>query len=143
MSLILYILFAASLLGLATMIGVRIAQIRNGMAFEHRPENRHLPEIDLARARTTATLYGKRYGHLLVLLALKLWIKLTYFLKRKAKELEPAMKKMLSKKNAAQGAATVSAFLNSVSEYKKKVQKAHQHMKREEEKKDEEDTGTL
>lgn len=140
-----YLLFIASLAAITAMIGIRIYNIRKGVAYEHRIENHHLPEINLAAVKNTASFYGKQYGHMLVLLALRGWIKASYFMKRKAKELEPKLKKLLTPKRLRHDPThqtPVSHFLKSVSDYKQKVQRAHEHMKREEEAREEE-TGTL
>jgi hypothetical protein len=142
---LLYVLFIASLLSLSIMIGLRIRQLRLGVQFEHRIENRHLPEINLSATKNTLTFYTKRFGHMFVLEALRIWIKIKYFIKRKTKELEPKIVKLLTPKKRRHLPASenpVSHFLKSISDYKQKIKHAHEHMSREEEAKDE-DTGTL
>lgn len=136
---ILYLLFIASLLAIIVMIGMRIRSLRLGRTYELHPENLHLPDVNLAAAKNTAAFYGKYFGHRFVLILLRVWIKGTYFLKRKAKVLEPKIRKLLTPKkrrHLPESENAVSHFLHSISEYKKRIQKAHAHMKREEEAKD-------
>ncbi|MCU0660527.1 MAG: hypothetical protein MUD00_02875 [Candidatus Pacebacteria bacterium] len=142
---ILYLIFIASLLAIIVMIGIRIRQLRLGRTYTFNSENLHFPDVNFAALKNTVLFYSKYLGHRFVLILLRLWIKGTYFLKRKARVLEPKIRTLLTPKRRRHLPAresAVSHFLHNISEYKKRIQRAHAYMKRQEEAKEKE-TGTL
>lgn len=127
--------FFTSLLALSLMLYLRIWRIRQGAVV---PESAviRLPEINAASLRNTTAFYAKRGSHMLILITLKAWIKVSYFMRRKMHEIEPKIRTIIRKRIPEiekKSAVVVSSFLSNISEYKKKLKHAHDEMKKEEE----------
>lgn len=132
---VLPLIFFISLLALFLMLYMRIWRIRQG-AVVVETEVIRLPEINATAIKNTTSFYAKRGSHMLVLIALKIWIKISYFLRRKMREIEPRIRTIIRKRIPEiekRSAVVVSSFLSNISEYKKKLKHAHDEMKKEEE----------
>ena len=121
---------------LAGILGYKIIRMRRG---EIMPQTDHIshfiPEhISLGTAKTAVVEYGKKYGHETVLSAIRAWFRTLYFLKRQKEELVPRLKSLIPKKHREiKRPQAVSEFLQSMSEYKAKLKKISDKIKKEEE----------
>ena len=123
---------------IAGLIGYQIVCLRKGRVMPATaapwPDAMLPTEYDFVALRRMGTWYAKRYGHLFVLLMLKLWIKSVYWVKRKKEILMPKIKVLIFRNKPGQKRAPgpVSNFLKSLSDYKNKLRHLSDQIKEEE-----------
>jgi len=117
------------------MIGRKVSQIRSGK-IELDQEGFHpeafLSSIDLHSIRTTIPYYLKIYGHRIVLLSLKQWIRFSFWIKEKKENKFPSKNKSIDDVKTVN---TFSKFLTTVSDYKNNLRGVAKKVKEREERK--------
>lgn len=131
------LIFSISLVLIIVMLFYRIHQMRLGKVELGRTnlEENIWPEINVASLRNRMADYTKRYGHLFVLLLLRLWIKFSYFAKRKKQIILPKIKSFLQghKDKLQKSSGPASRFLANISEYKAELKKMKEKIEEQEE----------
>ena len=128
--------FAISLTLLAGILGYKIVRLRRG---EILPESNHTPlslvpeHINFDELEKDAIEHAKRYGHEILLFALRSWIRSGNFIRREKKMVIEKVKSWMPHKHKEVSKKAVSQFLQNVSEYKAKLNKMKEEIRAEEE----------
>ena len=133
------LLFSISLLLILGLITYQILRMRNGLVVESKqsipwPDELLPTEYDFVAILKILAWYGKRYGHLFVLVLLKGWIKVTYYIRRKKEIYLPRIKVFLFRNKPNSGKpGPVSAFLKNLGDYKNRLKDISEKIIEEEE----------
>ncbi|KKQ35614.1 MAG: hypothetical protein US50_C0010G0002 [Candidatus Nomurabacteria bacterium GW2011_GWB1_37_5] len=117
----------------------KVQQIRLGQVIANEddipPTLRYLPKKSIKIIWIGFLNFLKKYGHIAILIALKYWIKLSYFLKRSIDNLKLKIRLLINKYKKPKDENADSApsgFLKMITDYKKKLKKIKNKMKEEE-----------
>lgn len=126
-------LFLASLLGIAYMIGRKWKLIKNGYVFEEK--NSEMSEIEYLEELQRSAKNGlRKFGFVLLVIIIRLYVKTSAFVAKVAKAGISEIDKLYSKV-AVQNSAVPrepNTFLKKMGEYKRKVKRIKDRVKREE-----------
>ncbi len=132
--LVLILSFSASLILIVGMLAYQIILMRKGK-IEAGREIAHpawMYKINLGSLKGTMIEYAKKYGHQLVLILLKVWIKTSYFIKIKKEAWMPKVKETFHKYQPKDVRSEESSkFFESVLKYKAKLKKISKNIKEE------------
>ncbi|PCI19541.1 hypothetical protein COB64_03700 [Candidatus Wolfebacteria bacterium] len=121
-----FISFLVSLVAIIAIIYIRVIEIRKGAISPNIYNREGLTFSRLLPQQQTSL---KKYGHTLVLIILKYWIKLQYAVKKIKNKLFPKVSTPLgNKKKSSNG--TVSNFFSSINQYKKELGRIKNEMKK-------------
>ena len=131
---IILFLFFASLVGIATMIGRKLFLLRSGQINTTEEFSFEIP--DAQEIKHVATKNAKEYGYVALVETMRAYLRFSNFLKQVSKEIRKEAEEVISKyfphKETEQKEKEVSKFLQTVSDYKKKIQKIKHKIKEEE-----------
>ncbi len=117
------------------MVGRKLALVNSGNVVTQ--EHPHVFVPDLVKIRHMTKVNAKRYGYLMLLITLRLYVRTVNLLKSQYRELETRIKNMRKKKGVSgtEEEQEASKFLKMISEYKHKIraikQKIHEEEKME------------
>ena len=117
----LLILFFVSLFSIIFMIGRKLVLVKNGYVNGNERAEHHLTP-DMEKIKHLTKTSGKRYGYLVLVMTLRLYIRLTNVLKSEYRGL---MTKLASLRSRKEGSERVeqeaNKFLKMILEYKNKI----------------------
>lgn len=130
----LLILFFGSLIGITFMIGKKLMLIRNGQVFKIHDNITFLETPFLEKIKHVTIKNTKKHGYFLLVATIRLYFKITNFLKNKYQETKTKIKEIhLRRQKPLPGEKKeVNSFLKMVIEYKHKIRKIKQQVKDEE-----------
>ncbi len=120
-----FILFFISLMGIALMIGRKVAFIRNENIQIIEPKHFHPFVPDLQKINHLTYKNAKKYGYLALVSSIRFSVRSSNLIKKKGDQLHAMAKKIIMKNKHTQADAPkeVSKFLKRISEYKSKIRK--------------------
>ena len=130
---ILLILFFVSFFGIMFMIGRKLSLVRNGHILGEGEALFEVPHFENIKHFTLSS--AKKYGHVVLVETIRMYVKTTLFLKESYRELKIKFKKINTKKDENGNGVEkveVSSFLKMISDYKQKIKKIKQKIHEEE-----------
>lgn len=126
-------IFFISLIGISTMLLRKVTLIRqsgqNVTGFE---EIYIFPETNPEALKHLVASYAKRYGYAILFVTIRTYMRTSKLIKTNSGKAIEKISKMFYRKNNAPRSKAVSSFLNSISEYKKKIEHIKQEIKEKE-----------
>ncbi len=126
-------LFIASLLGIALMIGRKLALVKNGAAAAPRPA---LPEIpDFQEMKFIIAKRARTWSFVLLVVTIRLYVRSAKFLRRESDNIAGKIRSKFRKSAVtaeAEETQEVSKFLKMISDYKQRVKRIKKRIKDEE-----------
>lgn len=127
--------FAISLLLVVALLSYKIVRLRRG---ELMPEHDFSPlsfvpeHVSYENFQKSFIEHAQKYGHEMIVFALRVWFKAAYFVKREKNAIVHTVKTWLPKKHKEASKRAVSHFLQNVAEYKAKLREMKDKVKEEE-----------
>jgi len=90
---------------------------------------RYLPKANIKKIGFIISNAFRKYGHLLIIVTLKGWVIITYFIKKYSSIFLQKTKRLLKIEKVTTENKTVSGFLKKVSEYKKRLKNMREKIK--------------
>jgi len=127
---ILLILFFGSLVGIAVMIGRKLALLQNGQITGREETIFKVPSLEEWKYLTVKN--AKKHGYAGLVATIRMYVLSVNFLKKKLEDLKIKVKNMRGRKLNEEENREVSGFLKMISEYKQKIRDIKEKVKEEE-----------
>ena len=131
---IVLILFFASLVGIAGMIGNKIVLIRKGHVGTGEDFSPRIP--DFQEIKDVSAHHARKYGYVALVETIRVYVQSIHLVKRKSKEFKDKTGDMIRKyipaKEKSDQPKEASKFLKTMSDYKTKIKKIKHKVKQEE-----------
>ena len=130
---ILLILFFASLVSIAVMIGRKLVLLKNGSMIVSEEIPMEIPYVKELRHITIKNI--KKYGHMSVVTTLRMYIRSSHILKKNYQNIKEQVKERIAKSrinNTSGEKREVNKFLKMVGDYKHKIREIKHKIKEEE-----------
>lgn len=132
-----FALFFISLAGIMTMIGRKLAPVRNGQVAELPHAHVFVPDLEKMRRFTIASI--KKYEHLILVATLRSYVRFSNLTKQNYQEIRAKIKDIRKSRNGNVDDVGVAQdpnkFLKIITEYKHRVRHIKNKITEEEEKK--------
>jgi hypothetical protein len=132
----LLILFFISLMGIVAMIGRKLSLNQNSEVVNQEYPHPFVPDLQKIKHFTLVGI--RKYGHLSIVIILRLHIRSTNFLKNRYEEVKTGLININNKvgpNGEVKNVVQVSKFLKMISDYKYKIRELKHQIHKEEEKK--------